>query len=138
MRISDWSSDVCSSDLVDLSRDPQTSYNRVVTDNRVVVNGLLGLGLEIGDHKLRWTSLYIRDTLKQARLALGTDRNQSDRDIMKQDTAWNERQLINTQFVGEFRFDRLSLDPRGSYAHSNSGEQTSETQSPISNSDVQI
>src|SRR3546814_8977580 len=118
MRISDWSSDVCSSDLVDLSRDPQTSYNRVVTDNRVVVNGLLGLGLEIGDHKLRWTSLYIRDTLKQARLALGTDRNQSDRDIMKQDTAWYERQLINTQFVGEFRFDRLSLDLRGSYANS--------------------
>src|SRR3546814_7557927 len=103
---------------VDLSGDPQTSYNRVVTDNRVVVNGLLGLGLEIGDHKLRWTSLYIRDTLKQARLALGTDRNQSDRDIMKQDTAWYERQLIDTQFVGAFQFDRLSLDLRGSYANS--------------------
>src|SRR3546814_20714193 len=28
----------------DLSGDPQTSYNRVVTDNRIVVNGLLGLG----------------------------------------------------------------------------------------------
>src|SRR3546814_19311014 len=94
MRISDWSSDVCSSDL------------------------LLGLGLEIGDHKLRWTNLYIRDTLKQARLALGTDRNQSDRDLMKQDTAWYERQLIDTQFVGEFQFDRLSLDLRGRYANS--------------------
>lgn len=102
----------------DLSGDPQSSYNRVVTDNRVVVNGLLGFGLELGDHKLRWTSLYIRDTLKQARLALGTDRNQSDRDIMKQDTAWYERQLINTQFVGEFKFDRLSLDLRGAYANS--------------------
>src|SRR3546814_7030662 len=70
------------------------------------------------DPKLRLTSRYILDTLKQARLALGTDRNQSDRDIMKQDTAWYERQLINTQFVGEFRFDRLSLDLRGSYANS--------------------
>jgi outer membrane receptor protein involved in Fe transport len=102
----------------DLSGDPQTSYNRVVTDNRVVVNGLLGLGLEIGEHKLRWTSLYIRDTLKQARLALGTDANQVGRDIMKQDTAWYERQLINTQFVGEFHFDRFKLDLRGSYANS--------------------
>ena len=102
----------------DLSGEPQTSYNRVVTDNRVVVNGLLGFGLELGDHKLRWTNLYIRDTLKQARLALGTDRNQSDRDIMKQDTAWYERQLINTQFVGEFKFDQLKLDLRGGYANS--------------------
>ncbi|PZQ24478.1 MAG: TonB-dependent receptor [Sphingopyxis macrogoltabida] len=102
----------------DLAGDPQTSYNRVITDNRVVVNGLLGFGLELGEHKLRWTNLYIRDTLKQARLALGTDRNQSDRDIMKQDTAWYERQLINTQFVGEFHFDRLKLDLRGAYANS--------------------
>ena len=102
----------------DLSGEPQTSYNSVITDNRVVVNGLLGFGLELGDHKIRWTNLYIRDTLKQARLALGTDANQSDRDIMKQDTAWYERQLINTQLVGEFEFDRLSVDLRGSYANS--------------------
>jgi TonB-dependent receptor len=102
----------------DLSGDPQSSYNRVITDNRVVVNGLLGFGLELGDHKIRWTNLYIRDTLKQARLALGTDANQSDRDILKQDTAWYERQLINTQLVGEFKFDRLKLDLRGAYANS--------------------
>ncbi|WP_432768172.1 MAG: TonB-dependent receptor [Sphingopyxis sp.] len=102
----------------DLSGDPQTSYNRVITDNRVVVNGLLGFGLELGEHKFRWTNLYIRDTLKQARLALGTDRNQSERDIIKQDTAWYERQLINTQFVGELKFDRLKLDLRGAYANS--------------------
>ena len=102
----------------DLSGDPQTSYNRVVTDNRVVVNGLLGFGLEIGEHKLRWTNLYIRDTLKQARLAVGTDANQVGRDIMKQDTAWYERQLINTQLVGEFQFDALKLDLRGAYANS--------------------
>jgi len=102
----------------DLSGDPQTSYNRVITDNRIVVNALLGLGLEIGDHKFRWTNLYIRDTLKQARLGLGTDRNQSERDILKQDTAWYERQLINTQFVGELHFDRLKVDLRGAYANS--------------------
>ena len=102
----------------DLSGDPQTSYNRVITDNRIVVNALLGFGLEIGEHKLRWTNLFIRDTLKQARLGLGTDANQVGRDIMKQDTAWYERQLINTQFVGEFHFDALKVDLRGAYANS--------------------
>ncbi|HET6537319.1 MAG TPA: TonB-dependent receptor [Sphingopyxis sp.] len=100
----------------DLSGDPQTSYHRVTTDNRVVVNGLLGLGLEVGDHKLRFTNLLIRDTLKQAKLAVGTDRNQSDRDIMKQDTAWYERQLFSSQMVGEFLFGDVKLDVRGGYA----------------------
>ena len=102
----------------DLSGDPQSSFQRVVTDNRIVVNGLLGFGLELGDHKFRWTSLYIRDTLKQARLGLGTDQNQAGRDILRQDTAWYERQLINTQLVAEFDFDRLQLDLRGGYANS--------------------
>ncbi len=102
----------------DLSGDPQTSYQRVTTDNRIVVNGLLGLGLELGEHKIRWTNLFIRDTLKQAKLALGTDRNQSDRDIMKQDTAWYARQLFNSQIASEFQLDRFKLDLRGGYAKS--------------------
>ena len=102
----------------DLSGDPQSSFQRVVTDNRIVVNGLLGFGLELGDHKFRWTNLYIRDTLKQARLGLGSDANQTGRDIMRQDTAWYERQLINTQLVAEFDFDQIQLDLRGGYANS--------------------
>lgn len=100
----------------DLSGDPQSSFQRVVTDNRIVVNGLLGFGLELGDHKFRWTNLYIRDTLKQARLGLGSDANQVGRDILRQDTAWYERQLINSQLVAEFDFDQLQLDLRGGYA----------------------
>lgn len=102
----------------DLVGDPQTSFQRVITDNRVVVNGLLGFGLEIGDHKVRWTNLYIRDTLKQGRLGLGIDQNQIGRDILSQDTAWFERQLFNSQLVGEFEFGPLSLDLRGGYANS--------------------
>ena len=102
----------------DLSGTPQTSYQRVITDNRVVANAMLGVGAEFGEHRVRWTNLFIRDTLKQARLALGTDQNQVGRDIMKQDTAWYERQLINTQLVGEFHFGPLQLDLRGGYANS--------------------
>lgn len=95
----------------------QTDYQRVITDNRVVLNGLIGLGLEIDEHKLRWTNLYIRDSLKQARLARGTDANASNRDILKQDTSYYERQLFDSQLVGEFRLGALSLDLRGGYAN---------------------
>lgn len=102
----------------DLAGPPQTSFQRVITDNRVVVNGLLGVGLELGDHQFRWTNLYIRDTLKQARLGLGVDQNNASRDIMQQDTAWFERQLINTQVVAEFDYDEVQIDFRASYANS--------------------
>ena len=102
----------------DLSGDPQTSYQRVVTDNRVVTNGLIGVGLNVGRHDIRWTNLYIHDTLKQGSLALGTDQNAADRDILKQGTSWYERQLIDTQLVGEFKFGDLGIDLRGGYANS--------------------
>ncbi len=102
----------------DLSGTPQTDFQRVITDNRVVANAMLGVGAEFGEHRLRWTSLFIRDTLKQARLGIGTDENQQGRDILRQDTAWYERQLIDTQLVGEFEFGPLNLDFRGGYANS--------------------
>lgn len=102
----------------DLSGTPQTSTDRVITDNRVVVNGLLGLNAEFGENVIRWTSLYIRDTIKQARLGVGTDENRQGADIQTQDTAWYERQLINTQLTGEFDFGDVDLDVRGSYANS--------------------
>ncbi|MBA4747649.1 MAG: TonB-dependent receptor [Sphingopyxis sp.] len=101
-----------------LAGPPQTSFQRVITDNRVVVNGLLGLGVELGDHQFRWTNLYIRDTLKQARLGLGIDQNNAARDLLEQDTAWFERQLINTQLVAEFDYDAVQIDFRASYANS--------------------
>jgi outer membrane receptor protein involved in Fe transport len=103
-----------SADLSTLESD----FQRVTTTNRIVVNGLLGLGLEIGEHKMRWTNLYIRDTAKQARLAIG-NRQQTTVDFMQQDTAWYERQLINTQFVGEFKVaPGLNIDFRAGYANS--------------------
>lgn len=96
----------------------QTSFDRVTTDNRIVVNGLLGLGLEFGENQIRWTNLYIRDTLKMGRLGVG-ERAQNGFTYMQQDTAWYERQLIDTQIVGEFKpADGLSVDVRGGFANS--------------------
>jgi len=101
-------------DLATLDSD----FRRVTTDQRTVVNGIVGLGLEWGPHTVRWTNLYIRDTDKLARLAQGS-RDQGTATFLQQDTAWYERQLIDTQVVGEFELaDGFDLDLRAGYANS--------------------
>ncbi len=104
-----------------LSADVSTAdsdFRQVSTDQRIVTNGLLGLGFEFGENKLRWTNLYIHDTIKQGRLSLGNI-DQTASDIMRQKTAWYERQLIDTQMVGEFEINPdLEIDVRGAYAKS--------------------
>jgi TonB-dependent receptor len=96
--------------------DLESDFRRVTTDNRLVVNGLVGLALKFGGNTIRWTNIYIHDTLKHTRLGLG-NRHGTDVDFMEQDTAWYERQLADTQVVGQFRLsENLNLDLRGSYA----------------------
>ncbi|URW76272.1 TonB-dependent receptor [Sphingomonas donggukensis] len=97
-------------------------FRTVLTDNRVIVNGLIGLGAQFGEHKIRFTNLYIHDTLKQGRLARGNTSNigvlaGGIQPFVEQNTNWFERQLFDSQLVGEFRFDDLSVDLRGSYAN---------------------
>ncbi len=97
----------------------ESDFRRVTTDDRIVVNGLLGVGYEFGDNKIRWTNFFVRDTIKQTRLGLG-NRQETTTQFMQQDTAWFERQLFDTQIVGEFKLaDGLSLDLRGTFAKSN-------------------
>ena len=100
-----------------------TNVRRVITDNRVVVNSLIGLSAEFGENKVRWTNLYIRDTIKQARLGAEDRPDTADANpgvsFQYQDTAWYARQLFNTQFVGEFQpYDDLNIDVRAGYANS--------------------
>lgn len=92
-------------------------YRSVNTDNKVTVNGLFGVGVEWGEHKLRWTNLYIHDTLKQTRFAEGKDVG-SGFDRINQDTAFFERQLFDSQMVAELRFGEFGVDLRGGYAKS--------------------
>jgi outer membrane receptor protein involved in Fe transport len=89
-----------------------------ITDETTLVNGLLSFGLDIGEHTVRWTNLYIRDTLKTARLEEGFDvfPGLTGFDFVNQQTAWFERQLIDTQLVAELDFDRFDIDLRGGYA----------------------
>lgn len=100
---------------VNADLDLDTDFRDFVTDNRILVNGLLGFGLEIDEHRFRWTNLYIRDSLKQSRLATGTDFQDDDSEF-QQDTAWYERQLIDSQIVAELEFADLGIDLRGGYA----------------------
>lgn len=95
--------------------DLRTDDVEFVTDNRVVFNALLGFGLEIGEHSFRFTNLFIRDTLKRAALEQSEDVIDGDTSLT-QDTAWFERQLFDTQFVGELDFDPISIDLRAGFA----------------------
>ncbi|MCT2559501.1 TonB-dependent receptor [Tsuneonella sp. YG55] len=103
-------------DLTSVERD----FRTVNTDQRILVNGLLGLGLEGSNGKLRWTNLYIHDTVKKASLGIGTKPAQSGAgtDFLRQRTSWFERQLIDSQIVGEMKMsDTISLEARMSYAN---------------------
>ncbi|MEW9856110.1 TonB-dependent receptor domain-containing protein [Novosphingobium sp. M1R2S20] len=106
------------SNSADLSLN--TDFTRVNTDNHIVANGLIGLGAEWGDNRVRWTNLYIRDTVKQTRLGLGKRFiSSASADYMQQDTGWYERQLIDTQVVAELKpAAGLSVELRGGYANS--------------------
>jgi len=101
-------------DLTLVDRD----YREVVSENRIVNNVLVGLGYEFGEgHRVRWTNLYIHDTLKRGALSEGVQNNQrTGQDFREQATAWYERQLLNTQFNGTFKFDPVTLDVRAAYA----------------------
>ncbi|MBV7257805.1 TonB-dependent receptor [Pacificimonas sp. WHA3] len=95
---------------------PTSDFEFLATQNRIVVNGLLGFGYEFGEHKIRWTNLYIRDSLKEARLDNGFASVVGDNRLLRQRTTWFERQLIDTQLVAEFDFGDFGADIRASYA----------------------
>jgi TonB-dependent receptor len=104
---------------VDLSQK-ELDFRRVLTDNRIVANAMVGFGIEAGDQKLRWTNIFIRDTIKQARIGVGSRQTTSPiATLQQQDTGWFERQLVTSQFVGEFRLSPdVKLDARLAFANS--------------------
>jgi outer membrane receptor protein involved in Fe transport len=94
-------------------------FRAVQTSNRIVANGLLGLGLEWGANKVRWTNVYIHDTDKFTSLKVGQKNGATGVDFMQQKTAWYERQLINTQLAAELKpADDTEIDLRAGYANS--------------------
>ena len=103
--------------------DVFTDFTTVLTDNRIVANGLVGIGLEVGEHRFRLTNLYIHDTVKQARLSSGFDVGTAvDPDpnapdpLIRQGTYFFERELYDLQGVAELDFGDVDFDLRGTYA----------------------
>ncbi len=95
-------------------------YRKVATENHAVANALLGLGYEFGEgNTLRWTNLYIHDTLKRTSLAEGRQNNQRPgADFLDQTTALYERELLSTQLTGSFNLEPLTVSGRASYSTS--------------------
>ena len=97
----------------------RNDFRTVLTDNRIVANGLVGLGLEWDENTIRLTNVYIHDTLKQARGSAATLYNNASGLRFQQNTNWFERQLFESQLVGEFKLtDAFEVDLRGAYANS--------------------
>ncbi len=95
-------------------------FDFVSTELRSTLNSLFTVGYEFAEHQIRWTNLYVNDTIKEVRIQSGIDDINVGRDrlLQRDATAQFRRQLIDTQLVGEFKFDKLSLDLRGTYANS--------------------
>lgn len=92
-------------------------FDYLTTQNRIIVNGIVGFTAEVGEHTVRWTNILIRDTLKEAQIRTGINDNTVGTDLINQNaTGWYERQLLDTQLVGEFRWGDWGLDVRGTYA----------------------
>ena len=111
--------DAIQQDSVSEDGTVRNDFRTVLTDNRIVANALVGLGYEFNDNTIRWTNVYIHDTLKQGRLAGSEAYNNFSGLRLQQNTNWFERQLIETQLVGEFKLtDALKFDARGAFANS--------------------
>ncbi|MFN7175760.1 MAG: TonB-dependent receptor plug domain-containing protein [Thermaurantiacus sp.] len=95
-------------------------YLFLSTENRVVVNGLFGLGYEFGDSRIRFTNVFVRDSLKESRIEDGLDEPNvgNDDTVNRNYTSWTERQLFTSQLVGEFSFGDWNVNARGTFANS--------------------
>jgi hypothetical protein len=95
-------------------------YRFLSTEMNVQVTGLLSLAYEFGKHKIRQTNLFVRDSLKEARIQAGLDTVNvgEEEPVNRNYTSWFERQLWTSQLVGEFVFGDLKINARGTYAQS--------------------
>lgn len=100
-----------------------SDFNQVTTDNRIIANGLFGVGVEAGEHSLRFTNVYVHDTLKQAIIGLGDEENfgipgqYGVPSLATQNTNWFERQLFTSQVAADLDFGAFDVELRGAYAN---------------------
>ena len=104
-------------DVLELDSD----YEFLSTRNNARVNTLFGIGYEQGQHKVGLTTVYVHDTIKEARSRSGYD-DLAGFDVRDDFTEWFERELINNQISGSHAFgeyDDLKIEWRGAIAKAN-------------------
>ncbi|MBB1472423.1 TonB-dependent receptor [Luteimonas sp. MC1782] len=113
-RFGDQQQGVFVNDVVEYDSD----YDFLSTQNNARTNVLLGAGYEWGSNKLGLTTLYVHDTIKEARSRSGMD-NLAGFEARDDYTAWFERELINHQLTGSHAFgeyDDLKIEWRAATA----------------------
>jgi len=89
------------------------------TTQTATLNGLLSLGAEIGsDHELKSTTYILRSTIKDARQQDGIIAEEEDREFLRENIEFFERQVWQTQLSGEHIFpslNELSVNWRGAF-----------------------
>ena len=104
-----------SSDLSVLDKDYRTRRHREPRGHQRLARPVLRVRR---GNKLRWTNLYVHDTLKRTSLAEGTKQPASGADYCEQNTGWYERELLSTQLTGDLNLDPLTIDARASHSKS--------------------
>jgi outer membrane receptor protein involved in Fe transport len=94
---------------------PETHYDFESTQNDIVLNGLVGLGLDVADYQFRWTNFYVRSTTKEARSREGFD-HLAGADVRDDFTEWFARELMSTQGTAYGAFGNLELQGRIAFA----------------------
>ncbi|WP_306016096.1 TonB-dependent receptor domain-containing protein [Oceanicaulis sp. MMSF_3324] len=84
-----------------------TEYDFMETTNNIALNGLVGLGVEFGDHEIQLLSLVLRSTDKETRTEFGNLLPSEDEDFRDDQTAFFERQVYTYQLSGDHMFEDL-------------------------------
>jgi TonB-dependent receptor len=95
-----------------------SSYDFLSTRNQARTNAMFSTGLKGERHQAGWTTLYVHDTVKEARSRTGRDELAGF--VARDDyTEWFERSLLSHQFGGSHvfgEFDDLKVEWRGAVA----------------------
>lgn len=82
---------------------PRTDYEYLATENDAMVNALVGAGMEFGKHELGFTTMYVHDTSKVARIREGYD-ERAGRDVRDDTSHFYQRTMVNNQLKGKHGF----------------------------------
>ena len=79
------------------------------TSQNVGLNAAGTLGAEFGDnHEIKFTGLWLRSTLKDARITTGIDGDDESLEVLQENFEFFERQVWQTQLRGEHLFPELA------------------------------